>query len=346
MKLAKSNKSAIEAALYPLRFKPIYKTYIWGGSRLRTLFNREFPAEYDSVAESWEIADLPDGDSSVIINGELRGFSLNEILSSRPIDLLGECSISRFPMLLKYLDAQSTLSIQVHPDDKLAEEMQLEYSGKSEAWIVVETEPDGVVWMGTNGKYSKEQLQHFILDGGIESVMRRIEVKRGDCFYIPPGTLHSLGAGVMVVEIQQASNTTFRVFDWNRVDRDGLPRQLHKLEAIRALRATNPVNPVIPKKTDFQICELLVVDPNFLLYRWTFDKPVVIDSGEHCSIWTVLSGIVSIGKEVLNRGDSILIPASQKNIEWIPLSNSSSRNNNAVILAEGVISGGSRVINY
>jgi mannose-6-phosphate isomerase len=345
MTLAQSNKLSGDVAFYPLRFEPIYKNYIWGGSRLRTLFNRQFPAEYESVAESWEIADLPaGGDSSIIINGELRGYSLNEILLSRPLELLGENSVSCFPMLLKYLDARSTLSIQVHPDNELAKEMQLEYSGKSEAWVVIETEPDGVVWMGTDGEYSKEQLQRFILDGGIESVMKRIEVKRGDCFYIPPGTLHSLGGGVMVAEIQQPSNTTFRVFDWNRIDRDGLPRQLHKAEAIRVLRETNPVNPVIPQKTDFQICELLVVDPNFLLYRWTFDRPIVIDSNGHCSIWTVFSGTVYFGQEILNRGDSILVPASQKNIELIPITNSENKNNNAVILGEGMTSGFSRVV--
>jgi mannose-6-phosphate isomerase len=328
--------------LYPLRFEPIYKNYIWGGSRLRTLFRRQFPETWSTAAESWEIADLPN-DSSIISNGDFRGYSLHQVLLSRPVELLGSDfdSVLRFPMLLKYLDAGTTLSIQVHPNDELAAEMQLEYSGKSEAWVVIESEPDSVVWMGTNGDYSNEQLRRYILEGGIETVMRRIEVKVGDCFYIPPGTLHSLGGGVMVAEIQQPSNTTFRVFDWNRLDRDGLPRQLHKFEAIRAIQTTNhetihinhlipvnPVDPVIAKETNRSICELLVVDPNFLLLRWTFDQPIEIETDGNGSIWTVFNGTVQVGQEILNRGDSILIPATQKIIKWLPL-------NNTVILGEG-----------
>ncbi|MDR1483663.1 MAG: class I mannose-6-phosphate isomerase [Planctomycetaceae bacterium] len=321
-----------DAPLYPLRFVPIYKNYIWGGSRLRTLFQRQFPDEYETVAESWEIADLPNN-SSIISNGIFRGYSLHDVLLSRSVELLGESSVSRFPILLKYLDACSTLSIQVHPDDELAVEMQLDCSGKSEAWIILESEPGGVVWIGTNDNCSGEQLNRLILEGGIESVMRRIEVKSGDCFYIPPGTLHALGAGIMVAEIQQPSNTTFRVFDWNRLDRDGLPRQLHKNEAIRALKTTNQINPVIPQKTDIAIRELLVIDPNFLLYRWTVDQPVEVELDGKCSIWMVLNGTVQIGQETLNRGDSILIPATQKKIEWIPINKKNK--NNTVILAEG-----------
>ncbi|MDR1477453.1 MAG: class I mannose-6-phosphate isomerase [Planctomycetaceae bacterium] len=329
MSAANSDQLLNNVPLYPLRFKPIYKNYIWGGSRLRTLFGRQISEELDKAAESWEIADLPD-DTSVISNGLLCGYSLREVLLLRSVELLGLSagSVSRFPMMLKYLDAESTLSIQVHPDDVLAAEMQLGYSGKSEAWVVIDTKPEGVVWIGTKAEYSKEQLRQLILEGGIETVMRWIEVKCGDCFYIPPGMLHALGAGVMVAEIQQPSNTTFRVFDWNRVDRDGSPRQLHKHEAIRVLKPKNHINPVIPQKTDISICELLIVDPNFSLYRWEFDRPVVVEVGGVCSIWTVFSGAVRIGQETLNRGDSILIPATQKYIEWFPI--------NTVILGEGV----------
>ncbi|MDR2344463.1 MAG: hypothetical protein LBE18_00190 [Planctomycetaceae bacterium] len=312
-------KSARDIPLYPLRFVPIYKNYIWGGSRLRTLFKRQIPDELECVAESWDITDLPQ-DISIIANGELCGISLNEIVSLRTVELLGEDSVKRFPIMLKYLDAKSTLSIQVHPDDNLAEEMQLEYQGKSEAWVVVESDNDSVVWIGVNGEYSNEQLKRLILDGGIESVMNRIEVKCGDCFYIPPGTIHALGAGVMVAEIQQPSNTTFRVFDWNRIDQNGQHRQLHKSEAIRALRTNNLlINPVIPQKTDLSICELLIVDINFLLYRWTLEQQIEINSNGRCSIWTVLSGSAKIGQEILNRGDSILIPATQKKIVWTPI---------------------------
>ncbi|MDR1053023.1 MAG: class I mannose-6-phosphate isomerase [Planctomycetaceae bacterium] len=332
MNVLRSDRLLRDVPLYPLRFEPIYKNYIWGGSRFRTLFCRRIPDGFGDVAESWEVSDLPD-DTSIISNGVLCGYSLNEVLLLRSVELLGAAtvevlgSVLRFPMLLKYLDANSTLSIQVHPDDLLAAEMQPVYSGKSEAWVVIETEPDGVVWIGTEGEYSKEQLQRLIIEGGIESVMRRIGVKCGDCFYIPPGTLHSLGAGVMVAEIQQPSNTTFRVFDWNRVDRNGSPRQLHKNEAIAALRLTSPLNPIMPQKTDISICELLVVDPNFLLYRWTLDQPIEVNVGGYCSIWTVFSGTVHIEQEPLNRGESILFPATQKTIKCLPL-------NNKVILGE------------
>ncbi|MDR2169588.1 MAG: class I mannose-6-phosphate isomerase [Planctomycetaceae bacterium] len=327
-----TNNSAFpNIPLYPLRFEPIYKNYIWGGSRLRTLFGRQLPADFETAAESWEITDLSD-DTSIIINGALQGYSLHDVLLNKSYELLGINGVARFPMMLKYLDAHSTLSIQVHPDDNLANEMQLEYSGKSEAWVVVENEPDSAVWIGLKNNYPFDELQNLILNGGIESAMRRIEVRRGDCFYIPPGTLHSLGAGVMVAEIQQPSNITFRVFDWNRTDKNGSPRQLHKNEAIKVLQTKNkntPINPTIPQKTNNPNCELLVTDPNFLLYRWTFNKPIEINLNGNCSIWTVFNGTVQTGQETLNKGDSILIPANQKKIKWIPI------NNPPIILGEG-----------
>ncbi|MDR1923189.1 MAG: class I mannose-6-phosphate isomerase [Planctomycetaceae bacterium] len=314
-----------DVILYPLRFEPIYKNYVWGGTRFGVLFGRVIPVGWSSAAESWETADFQDN-ISIIKNGELRGYSLRDVLLARSNDLLGSdyanCHITNFPLLLKYLDASSTLSIQVHPDDELARSMSFDYVGKSEAWVVVEAEPGSVVWIGTEGDYSNDDLRMLITRGGIESVMKRIEVHKGDCFYIPPGTLHALGCGVVVAEIQQPSDVTFRVFDWNRVDWNGQPRKLHKEEAIHAIKTDKIINPIIPKQTNIPNREQLVRDPHFLLNRWTFDKPTTINLNQQFSLWTVLNGTVKIGQEILNRGDTILTPASLQEIEWIPIDDS------------------------
>ncbi|MDR2643257.1 MAG: class I mannose-6-phosphate isomerase [Planctomycetaceae bacterium] len=344
--MLKSDQLIKKTPLYPLRFEPIYKNYIWGGIRLRTLFQRQLPESLETAAESWEIADLPDN-SSIVSNGVLRGYLLHDLMEFRLVDLMGtewtESMINtnqnvtpklRFPMLLKYLDAASTLSIQIHPTDKLAAEMRLEYSGKSETWVIIDAEPNSVVWAGTEDNYSQEQLQQLIIKGGIETAMKPIKVKVGDCFYIPPGTLHSLGAGVLAAELQQPSNATFRVFDWNRHDWNGVPRQLHKIEAAQALLTQKTNNPVTPQKTNMPICELLVNDPNFLLYRWTFDQPVTLELDDSCSIWTVFNGNVKIGQETLKQGDSILIPAAQKIITWFPINNPNIKNN-TIVLGQG-----------
>ncbi|MDR0335918.1 MAG: class I mannose-6-phosphate isomerase [Planctomycetaceae bacterium] len=339
--------------LYPLRFEPIYKNYLWGGHRFRELFRRSIPVadntncnpENDIIAESWEISDHVHGES-VVRNGQLNGFTLHEILLSHPLELLGADNVNpnalpqRFPLLLKYLDAAQSLSVQVHPDDISARRLLLSDAGKTEAWVVVDAGKDSFIWVGTRQSYTAQEQEQLIRSHNWDELLNRVQVREGDCFFIPPGTLHALGAGVLVAEVQTSSDMTFRLFDWDRLDRDGKPRELKVEEGIQVLQ--NPAEPIVaqqPLKTEDIHCERLVVDENFTINRWTLEEPYAWYNDQRCHLWTVLSGTLVIsftaGRrtnrfgnseratdpdaiEVLQQGDSILIPAVCRHFHCIP----------------------------
>jgi mannose-6-phosphate isomerase len=345
--------------LYPFRFEPIYKNYLWGGHRFRDLFRRPIPAEDNIVAESWEISDHPQG-LSVIRNGQLCGLTLHDILLSHPLELFGADYINpnvlpnilpntlpnspnlpkRFPLLLKYLDAAQPLSIQVHPNDTFVQKSSFGDLGKTEAWVVVAAEPDSFIWVGTRKPYTAQEQEHLIRNGQWDLLLNRVKVQPGDCFFIPPGTLHALGAGVLVAEVQTLSDITFRIFDWNRLDLNGKPRELKIEEGIKVLQ--NPGLPIAaqkPLKTRDIHCEQLVIDKNFTINRWTLNEPNIWYNDHRCHLWTVLEGTLVIsftaGRrsgiiknserevdpdaiEILQQGDSILIPAVCRHLHCIP----------------------------
>jgi len=326
--------------LYPLRFAPVYKNYLWGGNRLRTRFGRLLPQTF--IAESWEIADHPNGES-VILNGPLRRRTLNELVRARCQDLLGtdiarRRVCDRFPLILKYLDAKLPLSVQVHPDDETAAAMNLGDGGKTEAWVVVDAEPESKLWLGTNWNYSKEELEKAIYSGELERCLHSAPVNVGDCFFLPSGTLHALGAGIMVVEVQTNSDLTFRLFDWNRVGLDGKPRELKIAEGLRSL--CFPCGPITAQSSfssEHRNCERLLICEQFLLNRWVSSEPMFWSNDGRAHLWTVLEGtataIFNAGRriaprkrsgrdsdpdaiEVLHKGDSILVPAMCPSLRW------------------------------
>ena len=323
--------------LYPLRFAPIYKDYLWGGERLRTRFGRSLPK--DRIAESWEIADHPHGES-VVLNGPLRGRTLNALVRARRESILGAAVAARykgerFPLIIKYLDAKLPLSVQVHPDDETAAAMNLDDGGKAEAWIIVDAAPGSKLWLGTDRNYSQAELEEIIHSGKLEHCLHSVPAKVGDCFFLPPGTLHALGAGIMVVEIQTNSDLTFRVFDWNRVSPDGQPRELKIAEALRSLRF--PCQPVAAQSSfpsDHRHCERLLIGERFTLNRWTLAESIIWNNDGRSHLWTVLEGttaaIFNAGRrvatqeregdpdaiEVLHEGDSILVPAVCPSLRW------------------------------
>ncbi|GHT34863.1 mannose-6-phosphate isomerase [Planctomycetales bacterium] len=335
--------------LYPLRFAPVYKNYIWGGTLFGDLFQRELPDNNENYAESWEIADHSHG-HSIIKNGILRGIPLNEVVRQVPKALFGSGfppkhlkghQPSRFPLILKYLDAQSPLSVQIHPDNKLAEELQLENSGKTEFWVVVAAKPDASLWIGTNQEYPKQEVENAIRSGNVQPLLLRQNVQKDDCFYLPPGTLHSLGEGILVAEIQTSSDTTFRVFDWNRTDKDGKMRELKIEEAILALpEKSTPVKANASVKTISSNCEELIADKHFTVRRWKFDEKLHWNSDDRCHIWTVLEGSVVLrydygntsAEEKLCFGDSVLIPAITPQLDWIPADSALEFGKSAVLL--------------
>lgn len=319
--------------LYPMRFEPIYKDYLWGGSCFRTLFQRDIPDSATVLAESWEITDHPNG-RSVISNGPLKGMFLGDIVRHRADDLFGnDCftqTPERFPLILKFLDAEKPLSFQVHPDDKLSRELNLEDPGKTEVWVVMAARPGSTIWVGTDQKYDKSSLEQVLRQGNLRSALFETPVQVGDCFYLRPGTLHALGEGIVVAEVQTSSDTTFRVYDWDRVDSNGNQRELKTEEAILALNpVSGPVRPKHALKTERSSYEQLVVDEHFTVNRWGLNAPFLWCSDARCHLWMVLQGEVQIHlkdgpimEEYLKLGDSILTPAVCEQVYWTPLGDS------------------------
>ena len=235
---------------HPLRFEPIYKQYLWGGTRLRTVLGRDLDPR-QTYAESWDICDH-DADQSRVLAGPLAGATLHELFLEHRREVLGEQVPptpsglpSRFPLLLKYLDAARDLSFQVHPDDAMAAKLDPPNLGKSEAWIVLEAEPGSLIYAGLHEDIDRSALAEAIRRGTCQECVHAFEARPGDCVFIPAGTVHALGAGLLVAEIQEASNTTFRLFDWNRVGPDGKPRPLHVQQGLEAADfARGPVEPL------------------------------------------------------------------------------------------------------
>jgi mannose-6-phosphate isomerase len=216
--------------LYPLTFEPIFKERVWGGRKLEELYQKPLPPGAP-IGESWEISDRP-GDASVIANGPLAGKDLRWLMENHAGELLGErnAKATRFPLLVKILDAQEKLSLQVHPPaDKAA---QLGGEPKTEMWYITEAAPGAELYVGLKRGVTRAEFERKIKDGTVADCFHRVTVEKGDVMFLPSGRVHALGAGIVLFEIQQNSDTTYRVFDWNRVGLDGKPRELHIAQSL------------------------------------------------------------------------------------------------------------------
>jgi mannose-6-phosphate isomerase len=307
--------------LYPLQFEPVFRSYIWGGRRLGERLGKPIGTA-PRYAESWEIVDHG-SDQSVICQGPLRGRTLAELVKECPSELFGEDknNFAAFPLLLKYLDCNRVLSVQVHPDDKYAAKLNPPDLGKTEAWYVIDTEPGAVIYAGLRAGVNREIFATSIQAGRLVDALNTITPKPGDCIFIPAGTVHALGAGILVAEIQQSSDTTFRVFDWDRLGDDGLPRPLH-IEA--ALEVTDYLRgPVVP-----QIAipladggERLVACDKFILDRYQRTQPFTL-SGGSCRLVTIVSGGATLVWEGLETklplGQTVLLPAAIGDCDFVP----------------------------
>jgi mannose-6-phosphate isomerase len=211
--------------LYPLSFKPIFKTRPWGGHNIDKLYGKSL-ATTEPVGESWEISDRPP-DVSVIANGPLAGKDLRWLMEHHRRDVLGANAATSgpFPLLVKILDAEQTLSVQVHPPAHVAERLRGE--PKTEMWYVTQARPDAVLYVGLKRGVTREEFERRIREGTVADALHRLNVREGDVMFLPSGRLHAIGAGLVIFEIQQNSDTTYRVFDWNRFGLDGKPRELH-----------------------------------------------------------------------------------------------------------------------
>ena len=219
--------------LYPLTFEPILKERIWGGRNLETLYHKHLPTGL-RVGESWEISDRP-GDESVVARGPLRGKTLHWLMEQCPGDLLGsrDPTPARFPLLIKIIDAQDTLSLQVHPPASVA--ARLGGEPKTEMWYVARAEHGAELFVGLKKGVSRAEFERKLASQTVAECFHRIAVHEGDAMFLPSGRVHALGAGTVIFEIQQNSDTTYRVFDWNRVDRDGKARELHVPQSLASI---------------------------------------------------------------------------------------------------------------
>jgi mannose-6-phosphate isomerase len=232
--------------LYPLRFEPIFKPAIWGGRRLADMFPGA-PAE-GPIGEAWILSDHGD-DVSVVADGPLKGTTLRELMRDRREELLGPSLVHHeaFPLLLKVIDARENLSVQVHPDDSLAKSLAGVPRGKTEAWVVLHAEPGSRIYAGLKEGVDRPRLERAIADGTVADCLHSFEPTVGDCVYLPAGTVHALGGGITIFEVQQTSDTTYRLFDWNRVDaKTGKARDLHIGQALECIDfARGPARPGI-----------------------------------------------------------------------------------------------------
>ena len=298
--------------LYPLRFQPIFRRYVWGGRRLKDLLGKETGTD-ETCAESWEIVDHGQ-DQSVVLAGALAGSTLHDIVAEQGKELFGRHHPqSRFPLLLKFLDSQTNLSVQVHPDDGQAARLDPPDLGKTEAWIILHADPEARVYAGLKPGVRREELAQAIAAGTTEACLHSFHPAIGDCVFLPAGTVHALGAGILMAEIQQSSDTTFRLFDWNRVDKDGNSRPLHVDEALELIDfEAGAVAPRIPQPLSPTANRLVGCD-KFVLDRYEIDARTVLPDQQSCRLLAVLSGSVTVARDPsgqeLRMGQTVLLPA-------------------------------------
>lgn len=307
--------------LYPLQFVPVFRRYIWGGRRLGEVLGKPIGPE-PRYAESWEVVDHRE-DQSVVAEGPLQGRTLHSLVREFGSELWnGMMQGDTFPLLLKYLDCNRVLSVQVHPDDAYAAAMDRPDLGKTEAWYVIDAAPGSLIYAGLERGIDREAFATAIRTGQVADVLHTIPAQAGDCIFIPAGTVHALGAGILVAEIQQSSDTTFRVFDWNRVGDDGHPRALHIDQALAVTDYTRgEVTPQTPQLLP-DGGERLVECDKFILNRYALTRPTSLEASGG-RILTVVDGGGTLrsakGELSLPRGQSVLVPAAVGAIDFLPL---------------------------
>lgn len=301
-------------SLYPLQFAPLFRRYLWGGRRLKTILGKEI-GDGNDYAESWEIVDHGD-DQSVVANGPLAGTTLAGLIATHGRDVFGRHAPQpQFPLLFKFLDAHRNLSVQVHPNDAAAARLDPPDLGKTEAWVVLHADPGSKIYAGLKRGFDRPALEREIIRGTTELCLHQFEPRAGDCVFIPAGTVHALGAGLVIAEIQQASDTTFRLFDWNRVGADGRPRPLHIQAGLDAIDfERGPVSAQTPQPTDRPHVQRLVACDKFALNRWQFADRQPIGGDDRFHLLAVVDGDLTLaanGNSLrLGRGQTVLLPAS------------------------------------
>ena len=296
---------------YPLKFEPIFKQRIWGGQKLRDIFNKDIPP-FERIGESWELADLPD-DKSVIANGELAGQTLNSAIKKYPKEITGDEEFcGPFPLLIKFLDAQDILSVQVHPDEQTCRRLG-KGTPKTECWYIISAAPGAVIYKGLKKGVTKEKFAEAIKKGTVAELLAKVPVEAGQCHFLPGGTAHSIGAGLLIAEIQTPSDTTYRVFDFNRVDQSGKSRPLHIQQALESIHfgasGDNLSVTTIGRLVD---CEYFKIDKG----HQAKDCETLLSPGRMKTLIILTGGGTVLApdeaKVEFKAGDCLLIPAEYK----------------------------------
>ena len=287
----------------PITFHPLYMTRVWGGRSLETVYGRNLPDD-QPYGESWEVSDRP-AEQSVVVAGPFAGLTLQELWTAHRDEVFGQgYRGERFPLLVKILDARDDLSIQVHPPASIAP--QLGGEPKTEMWFIADATPDARLYIGLKNGATKEGFAEAIADGTVEDHVHAVQPAAGESIFIPSGRLHAIGAGLLIYEIQQNSDTTYRVFDWNRVGLDGTPRELHVEESMACIdfEDTEPGMDA-PDGETLAACEFFRVDKLEL----TTAEPLVNPDAERFSIVAVVSGsLTDAGGNAYGAGQFLLVP--------------------------------------
>ena len=307
-----------------LEFEPVLKRIRWGGRRLGTVLGKRLGNESD-YAESWEVSCHPNG-PSIVANGPFAGRTLQQLAEQFPDELLGTTRRSdAFPLLIKFLDATDRLSVQVHPDDERAKQFEPGANGKTEAWVILDAEPDSRLYVGLKEGVDAGRLRRALDAGDVEDCLHTIAVQPGDCVFIPAGTVHAIGEGILLAEVQQSSDITFRLYDWGRVGADGKPRELHIDEAMTCIDFDRgPVDAVVPRVESEAnpTTETLVASDYFTMRRHSSNVTFTLPPVYSFRVLMTIQGTATLQERTsripMSVGTSLLIPASCGPVEIQP----------------------------
>jgi len=313
MEFKKMNKQS----MYPLLFEPIFQYRIWGGRRLGDALNKSLPIE-GPVGEAWVLSDREDH-PSCIANGQYKGQTIGELIKQFPEQILGKMAsrFDRFPLLLKFLDAKEMLSVQVHPSDEQKKYLPDGEHGKTEAWFVLEATPESRIYAGLKPGTDEENLERSIKEGTVADRLSYFTPQPGDGVFIPAGTVHTLGGNVVVFEVQQNSDVTFRLYDWDKIDsKTGEKRDLHIKQALACIDfSKTAVGPVVPvtESTNPVLREKFFTSEHFVTWRLSGDSPFKVGADDEPRVLVCINGQgkLECGGENfdIGKGDVYLIPA-------------------------------------
>ena len=321
--------SMAQTELYPLKFDPIYQYRIWGGRRLSNLLSKPLPAD-EPIGEAWILSDRDDHPSKVI-NGKLKGKTIAQLTATAPEQLLGALAgkFDRFPLLLKFLDCKKVLSVQVHPSDQLKKYIPKGEHGKTEAWVVLEAGNDAIIYAGLAPGTNEQKIKDDLQKNEVAADLASFKPKTGDAVLIEAGTVHTL-ADAVVFEVQENSDVTYRLYDWDRVDeKTGKPRDLQLTEALACIDFSKiAIKPLVPVIVDEGLtesnarCEKLINDTHFKVWRLTSKLPFMVGKTDTCRILVNIEGDGELDYKnsfySFGKGEVMLLPASVGACPFVP----------------------------